>query len=351
MQLQAVASWLDQHWTAAEAGFVYRAWLDAEGDKELVHKHIEAWLGEHGMIADAQFVYKAWLEAGGDKELVHKHIEAWLAEHGMIADAHFVYNAWLDAGGDKELVHKHIEAWLGEHGTAPGSDFLYRAWLEAGGDFSLVKPASIQWMRENRDKKEAVYLSKVLAKQRDLPVEAVRDILTWCRQFPTDEDALWRFTQLRSHLLREEIAGDLCDTSEEIVRALISGDARPAKVTCGQINAVFYYLITAQGLRDGDARRRVDSLLVTWVRHPCSYGADAKPFLQVQQASYVQRIADLVVAGDLDLVRDREAVERFLAWVDSWDPDWKSSLYRLFDFLKHNYPATGLWEIVKFAQD
>ena len=92
----------------------------------------------------------------------------------------------------------------------------------------------------------------------------------------------------------------------------------------------------------------MDALLLAWLRHACSYG-DAKPHLHVQRITYVRRIADLIEAGDLDLVQDREALERFLQWVDSWEAHWKSSLYDLFDFLKFSYPGTDLWETVKFT--
>ncbi|MCD4797550.1 MAG: hypothetical protein K8R19_00880, partial [Methanosarcinales archaeon] len=344
---EPIEVWLEEHKTEPEAGFVFKAWLDAGGEKEFVQEPIEVWLEEHKTEPEAGFVFKAWLDAGGEKEFVQEPIEVWLEEHKTEPEAEYVYKAWLDADGEKEFVQEPIEAWLGEHKSDPEADFVYKAWLEAGGEFSFVSSSAILWLHQNYDQLEAVYLTKFLAKQKDIPVETVKDILMWCHNFPNNEDALWRLTQLRKHLLREEVGEEVIITSETVLKPLISIDVPPSKLIRGQITTLFSYLIGAPILRSGSHRNRVDSLLLTWLKNPSSYGRNPKPHFTLQRSGYVRRIIELLDAGKLSTSEDRETIERFLYWVDSWDLDRKSQLYQKIVHLKTNYPAPGLWDIVE----
>jgi hypothetical protein len=133
----------EKHEIEAEAYFVLKAWLDAGGDKELVHDSIKAWLEKHEIETEAGFVLKAWLDAGGDKELVHDSIKAWLEKHEIEAEAYFILKSWLDVGGDKELVHDSIKAWLEKHEIEAEAGFVFQAWLDAGGDKELVHDSTV----------------------------------------------------------------------------------------------------------------------------------------------------------------------------------------------------------------
>ena len=310
-----------------------------------------AWLGEHATDAEACFVYPAWLDAGGEKELVRDQMLAWLGKHGTDAGADFVYKAWLETSGEKELVRDQMLAWLGKHATDAEADFVCKAWLEADGEFWVIRSPAILWLHQNCEKAEAVYVTKFLAKQLDIPIETVRDILTWCQSFPADEDALWRLTQLGRHLLREEMAEEACSTSETVLRPLILHDVHPTTVARGQIATLLCYLISAAGLHSGQLRNRVDALLLMWLRNPTSFGDDPKPHINLQLPHHVQRVVDLVVSGALSVTADPEPLERFLRWVDSWEPERKSQLYRTLDFLRHSYPAPGLWDMVRFTSE
>jgi hypothetical protein len=341
-----VKQWAKKFQRASHLSFVIRAWLEAGGEKEMVQRHIAAWLNEHGTKLEAEFVYSAWLEAGGEKEMVQRHIAAWLNEHGTKPEADFVYKAWLDAGGEKEMVQRHIAAWLDEHGTKPEADFVYRAWLEAGGKFSVVKAGAIEWLRLNRDKEEAVFLTKFLARQSDIPINTVRDILMWCNRFPDHEDALWRLTQLAQHLLAEEAGKDVIAASEAVLEPLISGKVSLTPVRRGQTATLFSFLIDAPHLRSGDPRSHVDNLLLAWLKNPNSFGDDPKPHANIQRIGYFQRVVDLIVSGAIDMTVEREPLERFLRWVANWEPEQKSRLHSKLDFLKQNYPVPGLWDIV-----
>jgi hypothetical protein len=344
----SIAAWFAEHATEAEAQFVYKAWLDAGGDIETVKDAVIAWLATHATEAKAEFIYKAWLNAGGDTHAVKDAIAAWLAEHKMDEEASFIYRAWLNAGGDKEVVRESVVAWLDRHGTDADAQFVYQAWLEKGGSFTLIRSQVIHWLSQNCEREEAVFPTKYLTKQADIPVETVKNILKWCRKFPSNEDAFWRLTQLGRHLLNEEVAEEACATSEVILDPLLSPDTDLSPLVRGQIITLFSYFIEAPALRVGELRSRVDRLLLRWLRHPASFGDDPKPHKNVQRRSYVQRIADLVASGALSVSEDRGALERFARWVNGWEPEWKSRLVSVIGFLERNYPAPGVWDIVEF---
>ncbi len=341
-----IKTWLEKHEADAKAHFVYQAWLDTKGELELVREPIKTWLEKHKADDEAGFVYQSWLDAKGELELVREPIITWLEKNWDGDKANFVYKAWLDAGGDTEMVHKSIEVWLRKHGEDVEAEFVYSAWFKAGGASSVIKSSAIRWLHQNRDKASALYITKFLAMQ-DIPVDTVKDILIWCCEFPDNENALWRLTQLKVHLLNEEVGEEVITTSEAVLNPLILIQVPLTAVIRGQINTLFSYLISAPKLRSDQLRKRVDTLFLAWLRNPAAFENYSKPHINLQQSSYVQRVIDLIVSDALDINADYEPLERFLHWINSWEPERKSQLYRRFDFLKYNYPAPGLWDIVK----
>ena len=345
-----IESWLGKHGNDDEAGFVYKSWLDAGGNKELVQTHIESWLEKHGNDAEARFVYQSWLDADGNKELVQSHIESWLQKHGNDDEADYVYKSWLDAGGNKELVQTHIESWLGKHGNEAEADYVYKSWLEAGGDFSVVRSKALLWLDQNYDKPEAVYLTKFIAKQKDIPIDSVKSILKWCKKFHNNEDAIWRMTQLREHLLVEDIAEELILTSEVVLAPLITNESFMKWKIRNQITILFSYLIRALKINSSQLYDHVDMLLLIWLRNPNSYGINLKANnISIQSTFYVERIAEFIVSGALDISADYEPIGRFLSWVDNWDPKCKLQVKSVLASLKQDYPASNLWDIVEFS--
>ncbi len=344
---ESIKTWHEKHEADAEASFVYQSWLEAKGELEMVREPIKTWLENHKADAEAGFVYKAWLDTKGELVLVREPIKTWLEKHKADYESHFVYKAWLDAKGELELVREPIKAWLENNWEADKADFVYKAWLDAGGAFSVVSSHAILWLHQNCDKEEAVYLTKFLAKQSDIPVETVKDILMWCQRFPNNEETIWRLTQLKVHLLNEEIGEEVITTSEAVLNPLILTHGPLKAVIRGLIATLFSYLINAPKLRSGQLRNHVDKLFLSWLRNPESFGSDPKPYINLQRLDYVQRVIDIIVSGSLDIIADYEHIERFLHWVNCWELERKSQLYRKFDFLKHNYPEPGLWDIVK----
>ena len=347
---EPIQRWLKEHAAIPEAQFVYRAWLDAKGELELVCQPIREWLKGHAATLDAQFVYRAWLDANGELELVRDGIEEWLKCHATSPEAGFVYRGWLDAGGETESIETRMKAWLALHGGAVDADFLFRAWLDAAGDFSVIRQPALRWLSENCEKPEAVYLIKNLAIQPDLPVDAVRHILAWCRKFCGDEDAIWRLTGLGNHLLNNEVAEEVLSTSELVLRPFLSAPDPIPAVTKGQIARVLSYLMSEPNLRDGESRGRVDTLLVAWLRNPSSYGIDPKAHWTIQRRPHFVGVGKLLESGALTLPSDRDALERFLRWVNTWEPRWKATLRPDLAWLKRHYPEPRLWEIVEMSK-
>jgi hypothetical protein len=247
---------------------------------------------------------------------VRQHIEAWLALHAQVVEASFVYRAWLDAGGDVKTIREFFLGWIEEHGESAEADFVYKAWLESGGQFSVIRSGAIKWLSRNFDREEAVFLTKFLSKQEDIPVETVRDILNWCLKFPANEDALWRLTRLKSHLLVEEVAEEVCAASESVLGWRLSrGEVKPDDGE--KITNLFYFLISSLALRDGEFRRRVDALLLRWLRHPSSFGDAPKPHRSIQRARYMSRVIEMVKSGALSETEDRDTLGRFMRWVNT----------------------------------
>ncbi|HEX8459721.1 MAG TPA: hypothetical protein VF656_20670 [Pyrinomonadaceae bacterium] len=343
-----VEQWAINFSTRYHLSFLIQSWLDAGGDPGMVQQPMLIWLNKHQTILEAQFVYYAWLEAGGDKELVRAAIKAWLVEHQTTAEARFVYSGWLDAGGNKDLISDHLRAWLALHARDFDADFIYKAWLENGGNFSLIRPFAIEWLSLNYDKAEAVYLSKFIARQVDIPIETIKDILSWCRKFMTEEDALWRLLHLRSHFSNPEIAEELCSTVEVVFQYRFLRHELPGRDGKNLITSLFSHLISEPNFRNGSLRRRLDALLSAWLRHPASYGAEPPPHFSLQRAHHVRRVASLIRSGALKVFDDHAALERFFHWVNAWEMRNKESVAETVADLKDMFPTSDLWDIVKF---
>ena len=176
---QPIRSWLGLHKTDPEARFVYKAWLDAGGDKALVEQPIRSWLGLHATDPEASHVYKAWLDAGGDKALVEQPIRSWLGLHKTDPEASHVYKAWLDAGGDKALVEQPIRDWLGLHKTDPEAQFAYNAWLDAGGDKALVEQPIRDWLECHAESEVADFVMRSWLRAQGDPALVIESACRW----------------------------------------------------------------------------------------------------------------------------------------------------------------------------
>jgi hypothetical protein len=58
----------------------------------------------------------------------------------------------------------------------------------------------------------------------------------------------------------------------------------------------------------------------------------------------------LIDFGTLDLDNDREALRRFMQWLDEWDRTWKQRAVPMLDELKLKHPAPDVWDIVRLEE-
>jgi hypothetical protein len=63
---------------ALEASFVIQAWLNSQGNRDLIQAFLIAWLQEHGDALEAEFVFRAWLRAGGPFRLIKEPALRWI---------------------------------------------------------------------------------------------------------------------------------------------------------------------------------------------------------------------------------------------------------------------------------
>jgi len=342
---QHALTWILSRPALLQTHYLMVAWLNVGLPPLDILPSVRLWASAFNRDPHLSFLACAWLNAKGDIDLVRPHIQAWLPLHATAHDTEFVYAAWLDAKGNIDLVRPHIEAWLPLHASDSDADFLLRAWLDRGGDFELVRSACRVWLHQHCTSPEAVYITQTLAKQPHLPADIVADILAWCSEFPSNEDALWRLTQLGKHLFEPAVSEKLCATAETVFRASVAS-VPISPLTRGQLATLFSRLIRAPSLRSGPLRERVDNVFLLWLRHPESYGTHPPAHARIQRPEIFKRVFDLVTSGLLDVSADREHLRRFLLWVNTWEPELKSKLRPTLDWLNHHHPPRDLWDIV-----
>ncbi len=315
-------AWVGRHGESPEAQFVYAAWLDAGGGIEAVREHALAWVGRHGESPEAQFVYAAWLKAGGEVADVREHALAWVGRHGESPEAQFVYAAWLKAGGGIEAVREHALAWIGRHGESPEARFVYAAWLKAGGDFSRIQLEAARWLRQNRTRWEAVFLTKELSKLPSLSIDSINDILEWCRTFAHDEDALWRASRLASHITQRHILShantleNLVDVVELLIRHRLTSEHLKRPHTSLMLTSLCSLLARLELYLSLVQNQRVERLLLDFVRHPVSFTAIDKHTTNAERPAIIYKIRKLLRKAMLSIDSDRDALHRFLSWVN-----------------------------------
>jgi hypothetical protein len=335
--------WLALHAETESAQFVSVAWLDAGGDRALVAEPLRRWLIRHAETDTAHFLYLAWLGAGGDLAAVDDPLRRWLARHTEAREAGPLFAAWLDAGGNPALIEELLRRWLVVHAEAEGAGIVYGAWLEAEGTrgvvefplvrwltshpepettglssaarlkrqraFSFVRDAAFAAMARLRESAEGSYVSKALTKQDDLPDEAVLDILTWCRHFARNDDALWRLSQLEERIARPGVASEACHVAELLLDPWLDPASLPAPPIANNITRI---LASLTHITDPALRERAGVLLARWLRHP--HGFDSSWCPPGCVSALVGEVRTLIARRVIDMAADAEAIDRFAHW-------------------------------------
>ena len=337
-------TWAQTYCHAYHLTFLAGAWLDAGGECELVRKPIGSWLDKHAQHEDAQFVYKAWLDAGGEHELVHKPIGSWLDKHAQHENAQFVYKAWLDAGGECELVHRPIGSWLEKHTLHEAAGFVFKSWLQARGDFAHVRDHCFGWLHEHRENPDAVYPLKFIVRIDDLPHDTVCDILAWCKANASNEDAIWRLAAISLYLRDQAHAVEALRAADAVLRTLTSTRNHLPPAVRIHTSVLVADLYVNPGLRAGEQKARLLELLAAWLSYRHSYSADLRAPARIQHPIQFMLLLELLEQELLSVSNDRDAIMRYLAWVDGWLPMNKGPLDRAHRWAQQHYAAEELWD-------
>jgi hypothetical protein len=344
-----ISRWLAANKTAFDARFVYKAWLEAGGDKNLVRQPIHAWLEHHGLTFEASFVYPRWLEAGGEIELVAGFIAPWLQRHATTADASFIYEFWLKRGGGTSPVRPNIRDWITLHAEIPQARFVYKAWLEAGGEFALIESAVLRWMERNPAVSDSIFITRLIARERQLSDQTLKRLITWTATLPQPDKCVSSFSQLGIHLRTPSLRIEIAEAAERLLTPLLKPNLHWDEFVQGDTAIVLSFLLDSTRGQSDSIRKRVDSLFLQWIRHPQGGGADTKRYPNIQRVEWLRRVGDLLSSGELDVARDRQALERFLRWVDSWE-GWRKAQHQTIsaiESLRRRFPAPQLWNSVR----
>ena len=155
---QQVGNWLIGNATTLRASFVVAAWLNAQGDGDVVRAGALAWIAKHGQRLDAQFMFAAWLNAGQDHAAIRAQMLDWVRLYDALPDTQYVYSAWLNANGDVGVIRDDVLAWFATYGDRTEASYLLAAWLNAGEDPNLVRDRLLAWTTAHASVLEASFV-------------------------------------------------------------------------------------------------------------------------------------------------------------------------------------------------
>lgn len=178
----------------------------------------------------------------------------------------------------------------------------------------------------------------------ELSIDAIRELLKRCRENPHDENSLVMMNELREFLLEPSLAKDVASAALAVTRPVVR-ETNPTPIVQAHMVILLSFLIDLPRERD-----TVDQIFVEWLRHPASYGPGRSTPPPFQKTEFVQRIADLLGWGTLDVQKDRAALERFLDWIDSWSVKNRFKVRRTLDVMRRNFGGPEIWRRVHYPK-
>jgi hypothetical protein len=356
-----VLAWFKEHGTAEFAQFVYRSWLDAVAklDKadtvakvDEVEAHVLAWLKQHGTAEVARFVYESWLEAvtklgkadtAVKVDKIEAHVLTWLKEHGTAEFARFVYAAWLNAGLSADQIRGSMVEWFNANPGHAESDYVIKAWLEATRDFASVRRFALLWLKSNTKNIDAVFVLKFIARDPNLPMDAVEDVLAWCANFPDNFDSICRIGPILSRfaegtLERRLTVGALLVLEHVQTDWLTDQGVRVA--TLATIAALARKIPAVP-----DIESRLDSVHAPLFRRSPIYSikyVSGTPSFALDPI-LVHYVASMIRRKVIDVDADRNAIEQFADWLAAWPVDRKKTLRSAVQELELAHPIPNVW--------
>ncbi|MDP3273688.1 MAG: hypothetical protein Q8Q09_00735 [Deltaproteobacteria bacterium] len=177
---------------------------------------------------------------------------------------------------------------------------------------------------------------------QEIPDEDLRRLLAWCSEHAAEPDALTTLNDMGATVLRPALGKDVIATVHVIVEAL-EKDPAPSAHVHAHMMILLSTLLEHRGQRDG-----FEAILLRWMRHPASFGPARATPPELQKEGFVQRLADALGWGKVSLTDDKDAISRFLSWVDTWAPKQKAEAGRIVAMMRRNFPQGGeLWKLVR----
>lgn len=171
-----------------------------------------------------------------------------------------------------------------------------------------------------------------------------RETLAWCRDNPTDPEALHKLNTVLQ-LVHDPVLGpDVIAASEAVTRPAVA-DQAPSPAVHAHMTVLVALLLEYEPQRDA-----VDAIFVAWLRNPGSYGGARATPPAFQKQHFVQRLADLLGWGTLDVQKDKQSLARFAAWVNTWTPKNKHRARRAIEALRRNFEAPDVWKVIRIPE-
>jgi hypothetical protein len=355
-----VRAWLGLQEKSDVAQFVYRSWLDAAAKLEppecldkidKVEGHVRAWLGVHETSEVARFVYKSWLDAAAKldpKECLDKigkveaHVRAWLGLHETSVIATFVYKSWLYAGGSVDVIRNSMMRGFSANLDHEQTDFMVKSWLEVTRDFDAVRVPALLWFKRNRGNRDAVFVLKFIARQRELPLDTIEDIIFWCTTFPDDFDSICRIHPIISHFAGAQ-EKRLIETALLVLEHVDTEALTDKGVRCATLGTIG---ILAWKLRFfPDIEPRIDAIHANILLNSQAYSPSLVPGTPsfVFNPVLARHVALMLERKIVDPVRHASALERLADWLAAWPLGRKKLLQSAIQMLQQSCPTQGVW--------
>lgn len=105
------------------------------------------------------------------------------------------------------------------------------------------------------------------------------------------------------------------------------------------------------GLNQGRNTEKLVAMFTQWIRDPRAFAQlRVAPQNTMQQTKEIfQLLVEGFTQGELDEKRDKEGIQNFLTWVDSWQPDRKEKIKPALGFLIKTEKLKELAYCVKFV--
>jgi hypothetical protein len=254
-----------------------------------------AWIQKFGATENARHIYRAWLDAGGQRDLIDKDVLGWIELFGATEGAQFVYKGWLSAGGDFETISEPCLAWFNAHSNSYEASHLIKYIAKREDLPTASLHAAIKWCGLFARSEESVWRAvSLLSGYAGHPevTAVVRAFLICIRFFDVDR------------LATSPADGSLEEDRSMLSSVLLRGLGH-------SLNVLTLDDVDRRELMVAHAKLLLESQIYV-------AGHIDEP---LALPSLIHHVAELIERGLVDPVRDRLALTRFADWMRAWPKD------------------------------